>query len=48
MAKMKLRPGIVTGSALQELFGYMKSVQCALPAVNVIGSNGVVAALMAA
>jgi len=48
MAKMKLKPGIVTGSALQELFGYMKSVQCALPAVNVIGSNGVVAALMAA
>jgi len=48
MAKIKLKPGIVTGSALQELFGYMKSVPCALPAVNVISSNGVVAALQAA
>jgi len=48
MAKIKLKPGIVTGSALQELFGSMKSVPCALPAVNVISSNGVVAALQAA
>jgi fructose-bisphosphate aldolase class II len=48
MAKIKLKPGIVTGAALQDLFGYMKSVPCALPAVNVISSNGVVAALQAA
>jgi fructose-bisphosphate aldolase class II len=48
MEKMKLKPGVVWGSALQELFEYMKSVPCALPAVNVIGSNGVVAALQAA
>ena len=48
MSKMKLKPGIVTGSALQELFGYMKSVPCALPAVNVIGSHSTVAALQAA
>jgi fructose-bisphosphate aldolase class II len=48
MAKMKLTPGIVSGGALQELFAYMKSVECALPAVNVIGSHGVVAALEAA
>lgn len=48
MAKMKLKPGVVTGAALSELFAYMKSVECALPAVNVIGSHGVVAALQAA
>jgi fructose-bisphosphate aldolase class II len=48
MAKMKLKPGVISGPALQELFAYMKSVECALPAVNVIGSHGVVAALQAA
>lgn len=48
MSKMKLKPGVVTGSALQDLFGYLKSVKAALPAVNVIGSHGVVAALQAA
>jgi fructose-bisphosphate aldolase, class II len=48
MSKLKLKPGVITGSALQDLFAYMKSVQCALPAVNVIGSHGVVAALQAA
>ena len=45
---MKLRPGILTGSALQETFAYMKSVPCALPAVNVIGSHSTTAALQAA
>lgn len=48
MAKFKLKPGIVTGSALQELNGYLKSVEAALPAVNVIGSSTIVAALAAA
>lgn len=48
MAKMKLEPGIVTGSALQDLFSYMKSVDCALPAVNVIGSHSINASLEAA
>jgi fructose-bisphosphate aldolase class II len=48
MSKMKLKPGVITGSALQELFAYMKSIECALPAVNVIGSNSTVAALQAA
>ncbi|WP_437940118.1 class II fructose-bisphosphate aldolase [Sorangium sp. So ce341] len=48
MSKMKLKPGVITGSALQELFEYMKSVECALPAVNVIGSHSTVAALQAA
>ena len=45
---MKLKPGVVTGSALQDLFAYMKEAECALPAVNVIGSHGVNAALQAA
>ncbi|HEX2877656.1 MAG TPA: class II fructose-bisphosphate aldolase [Polyangiaceae bacterium] len=48
MSKLKLKPGIVTGSALQDLFGYLKSVKAALPAVNVIGSHTVNAALQAA
>lgn len=45
---MKLKPGVVTGAALQELFAYMKEAQCALPAVNVIGSHSVNASLEAA
>jgi fructose-bisphosphate aldolase, class II len=48
MSKMKLKPGVVTGTALQDLFGYLKSVKAALPAVNVIGSHTVNAALQAA
>ncbi len=48
MSKMQLKPGVITGNALQELFGYMKSAKCALPAVNVIGSHTIVAALQAA
>lgn len=48
MASFKLKPGVVTGSALQELFAYMKSAQCALPAVNCIGTHSVNAALAAA
>ncbi len=27
MSKMKLKPGVIAGSALQELFGYLKSVE---------------------
>jgi fructose-bisphosphate aldolase class II len=48
MATMKLKPGVVTGTALDELFAYCKESQCALPAVNVIGSNSANAALTAA
>ena len=48
MSNLQLKPGVVTGSALQDLFAYMKSVKCALPAVNVIGSHTIVAALQAA
>lgn len=48
MGKLDLKPGVITGSALTELFSYCKEVGCALPAVNVIGSNTANAALAAA
>jgi fructose-bisphosphate aldolase class II len=48
MAALKLKPGIVTGNALTELFDYCQDSECALPAVNVVGSHSVVAALQAA
>jgi fructose-bisphosphate aldolase class II len=48
MSKMQLKPGVITGTALQELFAYMKGAKCALPAVNVIGSHTIVAAIEAA
>ena len=43
-----LQPGVVTGPALQRLFAHCKRSGCALPAVNVINSHGVHAALQAA
>src|SRR6187402_1554719 len=46
-APLKLKPGVVTGAALDELFAYCKEAQCALPAVNVIGSHTANAALVA-
>jgi len=48
MASLKLKPGIVTGKALDELFAYCKEAECALPAVNVIGSSTSNAAMEAA
>jgi fructose-bisphosphate aldolase class II len=45
---LKLKPGIVTGAALRELLDFCKSEQCALPAVNVIGSHTANAAIEAA
>lgn len=48
MAKMKLSPGVITGSKLQEVFEYCKSVPCALPAVNVVNGSGANAAMQAA
>jgi fructose-bisphosphate aldolase class II len=47
-APFKLKPGVVTGTALDELFAYCKEAKAALPAVNVIGSHTVNAALEAA
>jgi fructose-bisphosphate aldolase class II len=46
--KLKLKPGIVTGAALQDLFAYCKQAKCALPAVNSIGSHISNAAMAAA
>ena len=48
MAKLKVKPGIITGSALDEVFEYCKSAKCALPAVNVVSSNSINAVLAAA
>jgi fructose-bisphosphate aldolase class II len=48
MDKLKLKPGIVTGDTLLQLFAYCKEAQCALPAVNVIGSHVSNAAMAAA
>lgn len=48
MEKLKLKPGIVSGNQLQELFEYCKEAECALPAVNVIGSSSVNAAIQSA
>lgn len=48
MATKDFKPGVVTGNQLQELFAACKEMKCALPAVNVIGSNGIAAALQAA
>lgn len=48
MAAFKLKPGIITGSALTDLYDYCQENECALPAVNVIGSHSTNAALQAA
>src|SRR5215471_7812663 len=48
MANLKLKPGVITGDALKELFAHCKEVDCALPAVNAIGTNSMNAAMVAA
>jgi fructose-bisphosphate aldolase class II len=47
-SQLKLEPGVVTGKALEDLFAHCAATECALPAVNVVSSNGITAALMAA
>ncbi len=44
----KIKPGVVTGGKVQELFRIAKANQFALPAVNVVGTNSVNAVLEAA
>jgi len=44
----KIKPGVVTGEKVQELFRIAKANQFALPAVNVVGTNSVNAVLEAA
>ena len=48
MANLKLKPGVITGTALKELFAYCKEAKAAFPAVNVIGSSSANAAMAAA
>lgn len=48
MSKLHVRPGVLTGKALRDVLDYCKEAQCALPAVNVIGSHSTNAALEAA
>lgn len=48
MGNLKLKPGVVTGNQLDEVFAYCKEQKCALPAMNVIGSSTIAAALQAA
>ncbi|MCQ2286795.1 MAG: class II fructose-bisphosphate aldolase [Bacteroidales bacterium] len=44
----KVKPGVVSGKDLQEIFRIAKSQKFALPAVNVVGSNSVNAVMEAA
>ncbi len=44
----KIKPGVVTGEALNELFRMAKQGQFALPAVNAVGTNSVNAVMEAA
>ena len=48
MAKLTLKPGVIYGNQLKDVYAYCKEQQCAIPAVNVIGSSSVNAALYAA
>ncbi|HRY98272.1 MAG TPA: class II fructose-bisphosphate aldolase [Bacteroidales bacterium] len=44
----KVKPGVATGDAVQEIFRHARANQYALPAVNVVGSHSVNAVLEAA
>lgn len=48
MKTFDIKPGIVTGAALDEVFAYCREAKCALPAVNVVGTNSISAALESA
>jgi fructose-bisphosphate aldolase class II len=48
MNKLELKPGVLTGPAVTDVFAYCKEAGCALPAVNVIGSNSANASMAAA
>ena len=47
MDKLNLEPGVLTVTVVKERFAYCKAAGCALPAVNVIGSNSANAAMAA-
>lgn len=46
--KPKLEPGVITGKKLMDVLAYAKENEFAFPAVNVVGSNSINAALEAA
>ncbi len=48
ITKPVLKPGVITGNLLLDVFAYAKEHKFAFPAVNVIGSSSVNAALQAA
>lgn len=48
MNKLSLKPGVITGNQLKDLYQYCKENQMAIPAVNVIGSNTINSAMQAA
>ena len=48
MSVLKIKGGVVTGNRLVDLLQYCKESECALPAVNVIGSSSINAVLQAA
>ncbi len=48
MNTFTLKPGVLYGSELKDVFAYCKETSCALPAINVIGSSSINAALYAA
>ena len=43
-----VKPGVVTGQALNDLFDYAKEKEFAIPGVNIVSSNGINACLEAA
>jgi fructose-bisphosphate aldolase class II len=45
MSSSKFKPGVITGSEVQELFKYAKEKKFAMPAINVVGTNSVNAIL---
>lgn len=48
MNTFTLKSGVLYGSELKDVFAYCKETSCALPAINVIGSSSINAALYAA
>ncbi len=48
LTKPDLAPGVITGKKLMEVLEYARENKFALPAVNVVGSNSINAALEAA
>src|SRR5690625_4842779 len=45
MAQTKFRPGVLFGDELKELYNYANENDFALPAVNVVGTNSINAAM---